>query len=443
MALRIWVGGSDSASTPAHRVVCGLPVDVCGGVLSAATRLPEPNPHVLIAVLPGDHPDKGIDACAGLARAYRDVPIIAVATEVTPELAVAAMRAGCIDLLQWPYSTEALGDAIQRALARRCWPEETEQEAPEPPDAASAVEGTSPHMAGVRAAIRRIAPSRSTVLITGETGTGKELVSELIHGLSPQAAQPFVRLNCAAIPETLLESELFGHERGAFTGASHPSPGKLQLAGHGTLLLDEIGDMSPFAQAKLLRAIESRQAYRLGGRTAFAVNCRFIAATNSNLERDVSEGRFRKDLYYRLNVARIRLAPLRERPEDIEPLCRRFMREFDQDNGIRVESMEPRVAMALLRHEWPGNVRELRNVIEASYLHRPAGRLEWRHLPDWFVELAGPKQVPEGERAQIEEALQTSGGNKSVAAAKLGVSRTTLYRRMERLQLPLDKGVAS
>ena len=419
-------------------LIGGLRVQIQGGRL-CLDAIPRPYPHVAVVVLSAGAPYSDLEIAAQIARSSAGMPIIAVAHEVTSELAVRSMRAGCVDLLQWPYTNEALGDAIQRALSRRTWgdsaPEGTGTER-EPDDAVNIFEGISVGMAKARAAIRRAASSLSTVLVTGETGTGKELVSELVHRLSVNADQPLIRLNCAAIPDTLLESELFGHERGAFTGAGQKTIGKLQLAGTGTLLLDEVGDMSPLAQAKILRTIESREAYRVGGSLPFQVRCRFVAATNSDLERDVLSGRFRKDLYYRLNVARIRLSPLRERTEDVPSLCQRFIREFNTRFGTDVTRVEPRVTQALMRHAWPGNVRELRNVLEASYLNRPSSCLEWRHLPDWFTELVDPApDSADDERSRIADALRLAGGNKSLAAARLGVSRMTLYRKMERLQL--------
>ena len=231
---------------------------------------------------------------------------------------------------------------------------------------------------------KKSAPPDSNVLITGETGTGKELVAELIQQSRSRRPQPFVCINCAAIPDTLLESELFGYEKGAFTGANTASEGKLKLADGGAIFFDEIGDMSPYAQAKILRAIESREVYRLGGKRRIPLNVRVLAATNHDLEQSVARGQFRKDLYFRLNVARIHLPPLRERREDIVPLCHYYLRTLNQHFGRQVEGFTDEVLARLIRHDWPGNVRELKNLLEATFVNDPAQRIALVDLPEPF-----------------------------------------------------------
>jgi len=243
-------------------------------------------------------------------------------------------------------------------------------------------------------------------------------------------------VNCAAIPEMLIESELFGHERGSFTGAAQTAIGKLQLAGEGTIFLDEIGDMTPYAQAKILRVIESREAYRVGGRTSYPVLCRFIAATNCEIERSVEQGRFRRDLYYRLNVARIRIPALRDRKNDIPALCQHFIAEMNERFKARVDSCEEDLMKALLEYDWPGNIRELRNVLEAAYLSDPGKCLSMTDMPEWFSEeLRRFKPQVETERDRVLAALVATKWNKSKAAQSLSWSRMTLYRKLAKHQI--------
>ena len=243
-------------------------------------------------------------------------------------------------------------------------------------------------------------------------------------------------MNCAAIPESLIESELFGHERGSFTGATQASFGKLQQAGNGTIFLDEIGDMSAYAQAKILRAIENRQAYRVGGRVGYPVICRFVAATNCEIERNVSEGRFRKDLYYRLNVARIQLPASRERNSDIPELCSHFITGLNRDFGNNVDSCAEDLMRALMSYEWPGNIRELRNVFEAAYLNNPGPQLLMTDMPECFIRnLQKTESRPPTELDRVMSALTSTHWNKSKAAEALSWSRTTLYRKIAQYQI--------
>ncbi len=276
--------------------------------------------NLIILTLSESQPFEDLKLLDPLRAKARGIPIIAIAVRSSEKLAIDAFRAGCRDYLQYPYTQQELTSAIQRCMLI----------APAPSHAADVdferLVGESPAIAMVRSYVARVARRATTVLITGETGTGKEVVADLLHRAGANPEKPFVSVNCAAIPESLLESELFGHERGSFTGAVQAFEGKLQLAGEGTVFLDEIGDMSPYGQVKILRAIENRQATRLGGRTPYRVRCRFVAATNHEIERAVASGRFRADLYYRLNVARIRLPALRERKLDIPGICRNFIR---------------------------------------------------------------------------------------------------------------------
>jgi transcriptional regulator with PAS, ATPase and Fis domain len=244
--------------------------------------------------------------------------------------------------------------------------------------------GQSSLLRAIKANIANIASTDSNLLVTGETGTGKELVAELVHRNGPRAEKPFVCINCAAIPDGLLESELFGYERGSFTGAYNANKGKLKFGDGGTIFLDEIGDMSPYAQAKILRVLESREVQRLGGRENIPLNVRFVAASNQNIEHLVSENKFRKDLYFRLNVANIHLPPLRDRKEDIPFLSEHYIGEFNRRFGREVEGFTEETLEYLLRYDWPGNIRELKNLLEVTVANFRHGRISFANLPEQF-----------------------------------------------------------
>jgi len=297
--------------------------------------------------------------------------------------------------------------------------------------------GHGPRMREINAYIERLATTESTVLITGETGTGKELTAELIHGASRCQQRPLVCINCAAMPDSLLESELFGHERGAFTGAHVASAGKLKQADGGTVLFDEIGDMSPYAQAKILRLIESKEIERLGGQRSIPVNVRVIAATNQDLERLMEEGRFRKDLYFRLNVVRIHLPALRDRKEDLPALLDRYVQQFSRSLGREVLGFTEEAMAALLRHDWPGNVRELRNVVEAVFTTLRSPSISLTDLPPACRHAPGDtgETFPDAERDRLLAALTSTRWNKSKAAEQLHWSRMTLYRKMAKYHI--------
>lgn len=305
-----------------------------------------------------------------------------------------------------------------------------------PQTATTELIGDSAAMHAVRATIELVAPSDATVLITGETGTGKECATAMVRRLSRRAKGPLVALNCAAIPDELLEGELFGYERGAFTGAHKAYPGKLKLAHHGTLALDEVGDLSLIGQAKILRAIETREVFRLGGTAAERFDARIIAATNADLSQRVAAGAFRKDLYYRLAVALITLPPLRERREDIAALAAHFAERFGQKLGCGPLAFSDTAFDALCAHDWPGNVRELMNVIEIAALKAKRGVIGADHLglqPAARVRMAMPP--PEAEKQRLVAALAACGGNKSLAAKRLQCSRMTLYRKLDRYHI--------
>lgn len=309
------------------------------------------------------------------------------------------------------------------------------------PSAPEPVIGQCASMARLRSYLEKVAASDANVLITGETGTGKERVAEAIHGSSPRAAHPLVCLNCAAIPDGLLESELFGHERGAFTGAMASYAGKLRLADRGTVFLDEIGEMTPYAQAKLLRVLESREVFPVGASRATFIDVRFIAATNQDLEPMVEQKRFRQDLFYRLNVARIALPALRERAKDIPVLFSHFLNHYCARRDRLPPQVSPELIHHMLRYSWPGNVRELRNFAEALLIDPPEGQVDLADLPEGFKQIFSAfEEAGVGERDRLLATLSATNWNKSQAAAQLNWSRMTLYRKLEKYKLRAHQG---
>jgi DNA-binding NtrC family response regulator len=341
------------------------------------------------------------------------------------------------------------------AKLRSCCPSTTVsfvqlQEAAPSPAAAEAQ--TAKCLVGLGSAARQlqhlidqVAACDTSVLITGETGTGKELVAELIHLKSARRNGPLVALNCSAFPEALFESELFGHEKGAFTGAACARIGKLAAASGGTLFLDEIGEMSPATQAKLLRVIENRTFYPLGAARPQALNVRIVAATNQDVERAVEMRRFRRDLFYRLNVIRIDVPPLRERREDVPSLCRHFLGEFNRQFGMRFESLAAETVELLAGHDWPGNVRELRNTIEAAFALCEERRATQLPLPMQIAQRlrdSCDRGERQRERARLVDALQRANWNKRRAAIDLDMSRMTLYRKLRVFGIERDDAPA-
>jgi two-component system response regulator HydG/two-component system response regulator AtoC len=288
--------------------------------------------------------------------------------------------------------------------------------------------GPSPALVEIRSAVARLAATDSHALIVGETGVGKDLIAQLIHRNSSRAEHPYVALNCAALPDGLVESELFGYERGAFTGADRLRAGHLEQANGGTLFLDEIGELKLEAQAKLLRALDNREIYRLGGRRIVPLDIRIIAATNRDLAKLVKTGGFRPDLYWRLNVGRIYVPPLRERCEDILPLAEHFLKEYCGRVGLPPPVISDEVRKALESYSWAGNVRELRNVIEVILMRRPEHLIDFAYLPDEFKHNL---QSTAEERRRVVAALERTRWNKKRAAEELGWSRTTLYRKIK------------
>jgi len=354
-------------------------------------------------------------------------PIILLSHTISTEAALAVLRAGASDLLEGDASAQAVVASI-KALSYRFG-----EKHPKDPPALTGnhrLVGTCTAMSNVRSQIARIAASDANVMVTGESGTGKELVAELIHQNSQRRNAPFVAVNCAAIPEALLESELFGYDRGAFTGAATAREGKLQHADSGTLFLDEIGDMSLVSQAKILRAIESRVIQRLGSNVDTPVRFRIVAATNQNLEALVQERRFRQDLYFRLNVIRLELPPLRDRSEDIPEMADEIVRELSQRHGQPLRRLESDVIRRLQRHTWPGNVRESRNVLESILVYSDSRSIGLADVPPHVRKTLVSRSPRPDERSRILSILDSANWNRNKAAAMLGCSRMTLYRKM-------------
>ncbi len=357
------------------------------------------------------------------------------------ETAVEAMKRGATDYLTKPVNLDELDLRLKNALSARDMEQENRQ-LHEQLDSKYGMENIIGQSAAIHEmfdTIRQVASSRANVLIQGETGTGKELVAQAIHRLSPRSKGPLISVHCAALPPTLLESELFGHEKGAFTGATERRPGRFELANGGSLFLDEIGDIDAAIQVKILRVLEQRTFERVGGRETLEVDVRLMAATNKDLKLLVEEGTFREDLFYRLDVVTISLPPLRERTEDIPLLVQKFLDEFTRENNKQIEGLTPDCMSALLAYDWPGNIRELRNAMERMVVLARQSRLTVRDLPAHLRKGADEPRSPvvipdmslnDAERAMIIKALEKHGGNRTQAAKQLGISRRTLHRKL-------------
>ncbi len=378
-----------------------------------------------------------------LLRAVRElddeVPVLLVTAYSTVDSAVEALRLGATDFLKKPYDMEELVRLVERTLEHRRLKGEVRllrQELGAQKQARMLV-GTSPALEAVRARIARIAAVRSHVVIEGESGTGKELAARAIHDLGPDAERPFVVIDCGALSDSLLESELFGHERGAFTGAVATKRGLLETASGGTVLLDEIGNISPAMQTRLLRVVQEQQLTRVGGVRPLAIDVRFIAASNRDLATLVAEGAFRHDLYHRLNVLDLRLPPLRERSEDVPLLVRHFLELFNRQHGTRLEPFDDATLRTLQAWAWPGNVRELRNVVErcAALADGPRLALE-AGLPHAVSRTHGLSEdwptLAELEARYIDRVLADCDGNRARAAERLGIDKSTLWRRLKK-----------
>lgn len=393
----------------------------------------------------------GIELCTRVVANRPDLPVIVLTAFGNLESAISAIRAGAYDFINKPVEIDVLAIAIERAGTHRRLREEVKRlriEAGRAPRFDTLV-GGSAAMREVYDLIDRIADTDTTVLISGESGTGKEVVARAIHDHSRRRAGPFVAINCAAIPETLLESELFGHTKGAFTDARAAAPGLFVRASHGTLFLDEIGDMPLGLQPKLLRVLQERVVRPVGGHEEFPLDVRVIAATNRDLESAVEEGRFRQDLYYRINVVHVPLPPLRARPSDVLPLAQHFLGIFASRTDKRVTGIAAPAAEKLAAYAWPGNVRELQNCMERAVALTRFEQIVADDLPEKIrdyrrshvlVTSDDPSElVPleEVERRYIARVMEAVAGNKTAAARILGIDRKRLYRMLERLDVPL------
>ncbi|HNF98229.1 MAG TPA: sigma-54 dependent transcriptional regulator [Pseudomonadota bacterium] len=387
----------------------------------------------------------GLDVCRALSSACPDLPVVLMTGFGDMEAAISALRAGAHDFLTKPFETEALDVVLRRAAEQSAKQREVERlrDFVSDGDGFAGILGDSPEIRRLSDIVQRISGSDASVLVTGESGSGKELVARAIHSLSRRSRGPFVAINCAAMPDHLLESELFGHERGAFTGARAARVGLLRRAHGGTLFLDEIGDMSLSLQPKLLRALQEKLIRPVGSDHEVSFDVRVLAATHRNLQQAVRKGEFRADLFFRLNVISISVPPLRERGDDILLLAHRFLQEFARRDGKPLDGFAPGVASQLLRYDWPGNVRELRNTIEGAVTMARGQKVTLDDLPGLFLQHPGSTEtviastgellpLSEVERRHVLAILDAVGGNKSEAARILGVDRKTLQARLQR-----------
>jgi len=373
--------------------------------------------------------------------------VIMISGHGTVQTAVQATKLGAFDFIEKPLETERILVAVRNALERKELQEEVGRLRPRFERHYKMV-GTSAAIDRVREAISRSAPTNATVLITGESGTGKELVARAIHKNSNRSRGPFVQVNCAAIPEDLIESELFGHERGSFTGATNKQIGKFEQADRGTIFLDEVGDMSARTQAKVLRVLQEGEVERVGSQSTIKVDVRVIAATNKDLKKEIEEGNFREDLYFRLSVIPIPTPPLRERTEDIEALVEHFVSSFAADDNLRRKHFSPQAMERLLRHDWKGNVRELRNTIERVLIMTPGDSIDVSDLPEpiRFPQEGGSSSAAAtastlrefketSERSFLVRKLRDNGWNISQTAQVIGTPRSNLYKKLEQYKI--------
>ncbi|MDZ7581789.1 MAG: sigma-54 dependent transcriptional regulator [Deltaproteobacteria bacterium] len=410
----------------------GMEVLGAGAEDDVASLLQEGPFKLVIACSNGGDAQDSLGLIRQIRRSSKTVPVIFITGQSSEQLAIAALRAGADDYFTLSFSDDSLQSSLRRLLMA--------SEAPSTSAASSrvvkAMVGESRGMQEVRDYIKRVAATDSTVLITGETGTGKELAAEMIHLYSRRKKNPFIRINCSALPDSLVESEMFGYERGAFTGATAGQKGKLIAANGGGVLFDEIGDMNTFAQAKILRSIELKEVYPLGSHHPVKLDFRIIAATNRNPEKMVADGRFREDLYYRLNVARVHLPPLRQRKQDIPELAAFAIENLNRRLGQQVQGLTEETLACLMRYDWPGNVRELMNLLEATYINLPRRRIAVDDLPKTFLlKLRAADGNAPDERNVIFSTLVNTKWNKATAARKLNWSRMTLYRKIAKYSI--------
>ena len=434
----------------------GYRVLTAENVPEALAHLRQASPDVVVTDLrmPSGSGEELVRHCR---RQHPDVPVIVVTAHGTIRSAVNSLHDGAADYLTKPFEPEQLEMSVLNAVKLRDILRENERlrAAVSESHGGRRLLGEGTAAQRLHAEINQVAPYKTNVLITGESGTGKELVARMIHALSPRREAPWVALNCSAIPRDLLESELFGYVKGAFTGAAQNRPGRLEQAQGGTLFLDEIGELDPALQAKLLRVLQEREYSPLGSDEVRAIDVRFIAASNQDLKSLVAQGKFREDLFYRLDVYNIAVPPLRSRREDIALLARSFMHELAAEMNKRVRDIAPDALAALAQHHWPGNIRELRNALERAVLLCHGSRIELAHLPAAVAHPpaareAAPVLPPETtldawladvERRAILQALAQAGGVQTRAAKALGISERSLWHRIKKLGIQINRVV--
>jgi two-component system, NtrC family, nitrogen regulation response regulator NtrX len=420
----------------------------CGSA-EEAIRMMQEDPADLILLdikLPGMD---GIELLGRLRKEWPNCEVIMISGHASIQDAVKATQLGAYDFLEKPLERDRVVLSVNNCIEKLSLSRQVQQLETQVEEQHEMV-GSSPPMRHLYSEIRKVAPTNGRVLITGESGTGKELVARATHRFSKRKDGPFVKVNCAAIPSELIESELFGYEKGAFTGATGKKKGQFELANGGTLFLDEIGDMSLNAQAKVLRVLQTGELSHVGGEQSFKVDVRVIAATNKDLKKAVSDGTFRDDLYFRLSVIPIHCAPLRDRPEDIPALVGRFMEEFCKENGFRTKEIDPAVFQKLRRYDWPGNVRELKNVVERMVI-MCGDRITEDDLPETiggsssdvsvqkFDGLTLKDMREEVEREYIQAKLNEFGWNITKCAQVLGIERTNLHKKIKLFKLKKGK----
>lgn len=385
----------------------------------------------------------GYELLKRMTSAYPTLPVIVLTGHGTIETAVETMRDGAIDFFTKPVDIDKLLLVVRKSIAASTLAEQNRKLAEEidklkKQQGYGRIIGKSGNISELLQTINQVASTRATVLVTGESGTGKELVADAIEALSDRHGRPFIKVHCASLSSSLLEDELFGHEKGAFTGAVAQKKGRFELADTGTLFLDEIGEIDAATQVKLLRVLQERQFERVGGEKTITVDVRVICATNRDLAEEVKAGRFREDLYYRLNVVHITVPPLRERKEDIELLSQDFLKTFNSEDGRKIEGFTPQARKALYSYSWPGNVRELRNSIEAAVVLCRGHVIDVDDLPSQIrerssessVTLTLPITLDAAEKRLIEDTISFCNGNKTKAADLLGIGRKTLHRKL-------------
>ncbi len=413
----------------------GYPVALAANARDALDLIRDDRVGVMVTDLKMPGMD-GLELLRATKRLDPRLEVVIITGYGTIQKAVQAMKEGARDFIVKPFKRVAITRAVRSALERRA---RTVDPSQPPPSPLPHLVGTSQAIRSTVRMIRQVAPSTATVLIQGESGTGKEVVADAIHYLSPRRNKPFIKVSCAALPETLLEAELFGHERGAFTNAFSKRVGRFELVAGGTLFLDEIGTMSPATQVKLLRVLQERKFERLGSSSPVEADFRLVVASNDDLPMLVSKGEFRQDLYYRVNVITIHLQPLRERKEDIPLLVDHFIRVYGEKNGKQISGITQRALDLLSTYRWLGNIRELENTIERAVVLAKTDVITPQLLPE---NITGADSRPEGvtipigttleaiERKVIEETLRYTNGDKKLAAGLLGIATRTIYRKL-------------